>query len=116
MGAGGKRGKHAFFSSILFFEHVHFLLLFSLLFSCFHSSKKYCNFSLDAPITMKINKKETRNEECMNNCLTMGVSTLQITFVVRGTKEFHKVLPSMESFLVLDFVIPFLCYFQCHPN
>jgi hypothetical protein len=32
----------------------------------------------------------------------MGVSTLQITFVVGETKEFHKVLPSMEPFLVLD--------------
>jgi len=57
MGEGGGRGKHAFFSSILFFEHAHFLLVFSLLFSCFCSSKKKIRLSLDAPITMKINKK-----------------------------------------------------------
>ncbi len=43
----------------------------------------------------------------MNNCLTMGVFTLQITFVVKETKEFHKVLPSMEPFLVLDLLFHF---------
>jgi hypothetical protein len=57
MGVGGGRGKYAFFSSILLFEHVHFLLVFSLLFSCFRNLKKYCRLSLYAPITMKINKE-----------------------------------------------------------
>jgi hypothetical protein len=37
----------------------------------------------------------------------MGVFTLQITFVVKETKEFHKVLPSMEPFLVLDLLFHF---------
>jgi hypothetical protein len=37
----------------------------------------------------------------------MGVFTLQITFVVKETKEFHKVLPSMEPFFVLDLLFHF---------